>query len=78
MGGERNVIFSPFAEKKGKPTNFKLLQDSVYVPTKVIQKAVNELWPYCMFINHAQRSKKRRLEILNDKNAQDRLFCPGS
>lgn len=55
------------------PTDSELLWDCVRVLSRILQKARNELDGFhCLFMDHSRRSKKRRLAILNAKNAAQR------
>lgn len=73
QGRKARIDCTVVASNIHKPTDSELLWDSVRVLARVLQQAVDELGLQCRFMNHTRRGKRRRLEILNGKNAQQRL-----
>lgn len=55
------------------PYDFELLWDSVRVLTRILNQAKDHLFGLQFsFMNHSRSSKRRRLEIMNAKNAKGR------
>jgi IS5 family transposase len=55
------------------PTDSSLLEDSVRVLARLLERAKEEYKLDSHFVNHSRRAKKRALEILNAKNQKKRF-----